>query len=451
MNKKQVLDWLIRDCDEKSDSYLHYLDRDGTPLQELLDELGNRQAGAYTAPSELAKEPGRAIASLGRLYRNSVTCVSLVLNREFPDRYLFYRVSDLERAIFDGLDFLSEIEPSFQLPFQKIGRKGLNNYLALNTSLLEFARKTWPKLKRPGQKILYFLYYGLGQLFSPPNEYNRYWIMVTKPDYFHHLDSKETILDWSGRSDMREGDVVFIYRTAPRSAITDVFRVAGRPDFDPYGAWDGFWVNLRRVGRVDDIPYRDLRDDPVTGEWGLVKRGFVGTVTEPVPYAAYNRILERIGDEKCRKYRLVPEEVPAGGVVGQFSTERHFEDDIVEPIVKQWGFRRERQYLCRVCLGTQYVRPRVDYFVSDSAGPLTVIENKLKIANENELRTATEQAKSYALLLGLPSFVVASPEGWRLFRLCKGQEELVQVVCGEDVKDLGTIEKLRTAILNLRR
>jgi hypothetical protein len=111
----------------------------------------------------------------------------------------------------------------------------------------------------------------------------------------------------------------------------------------------------------------------------------------------------------------------------------------------------DRQHTCKVCIGTQYVRPRIDYFVSDSAGPLTLIEDKLKISNDKELRAAVEQARSYALLVGLQSFIVASPEAWRLYRIDKGHEELVHTVCGPDIQNLQSVEMLRKLIIDIRR
>jgi hypothetical protein len=109
---------------------------------------------------------------------------------------------------------------------------------------------------------------------------------------------------------MSPGDVVFMYKTAPRSAITDVFRVVDSPRFDPYGAWDGFWVEIKRVGGIPDIPFRQLANDEVTSKWGMVRRQFIGTVTEPIPYPVYNQLLKFMGQPLQTKYQLRPE----GGV-----------------------------------------------------------------------------------------------------------------------------------------
>jgi hypothetical protein len=93
------------------------------------------------------------------------------------------------------------------------------------------------------------------------------------------------------------------------------------------------------------------------------------------------------------------------------------------------------------------VTGRIDFLVSDGAGLLTLFENKLRVATEQQLQKAVDQAKSYALMLGLPSFVVASPEGLRLYSLSQAEETLV----GEMSPGAGKSEEesFRSAILGL--
>jgi hypothetical protein len=64
------------------------------------------------------------------------------------------------------------------------------------------------------------------------------------------------------------------------------------------------------------------------------------------------------------------------------------------------------------------------------------------------LEPAVDQAKSYALLLGLPSFVVASPEGMWVYALDKAQEKLVSPLPANVMNPEGEIKSL---LLGLRR
>ena len=69
----------------------------------------------------------------------------------------------------------------------------------------------------------------------------------------------------------------------------------------------------------------------------------------------------------------------------------------------------------------------------DEAGPLTLFEDKLRILNDQALARARDQGKSYALMLGLPSFVVAAPEGLWIYALQGNREELALKLTGEEL------------------
>ena len=161
------------------------------------------------------------IPVLREYFKDNVTFISAVLNHYFPKQYFFYRVSKLEEEIFEGIQFFSEIVPEFDtLRFPRVGRTGFSRYLKLNEALLKFARRHWPKLTQT--RLAYFLYQGLGDLFLEKSDHNRYWVAAAGDDYFWALDSEDEI-DWSSRKEMNPGDLVFMYRKAPRSAITDIY------------------------------------------------------------------------------------------------------------------------------------------------------------------------------------------------------------------------------------
>lgn len=80
-----------------------------------------------------------------------------------------------------------------------------------------------------------------------------------------------------------------------------------------------------------------------------------------------------------------------------------------------------------------------------------MFENKLKILHdkgEEDLQQAMEQGKSYALMLGLPSFVVASPEGLWIYSLQRNTETLEKHIPLEELD--AREEDARRLLLKLR-
>ena len=415
MNKQLLLDYALKNVDSST----HRSTYRRSTLEDQMFELYNRRENAYIyPPASLPHDPEEALAIVRDLYKDDVSRISLVLNHFLPHDFLFYRVSKLEQEIFQAFDFFSEVVPEFNFQFSQIGKKGLDRYLALNKVLLRFGRRQWPRVGDLQPRIHRLLYDNFAKLFLQTNEYNRYWINVTREE-----PRKKDV--WSGRKDMRQGDLVFMYQVAPTKAITDLYRLGGDPWFDPWGAWDGLWVDIERICSVPNISIADMKDDPLLSDWSVVRRSFQGIVTEAVPHSCYNRLLALIPEQFRQQHDLRPEQVAELGGSGQFTSEEQFEDKIIEPLLRNWGLRFQRQVRCKCHFGTQDINGFIDFLVSDQAGPVTLFEDKLKIINETQLQKAIDQAKSYALLIGLPSFVVASPEGLRLYRLSMNQETLV--------------------------
>lgn len=349
--------------------------------------------------------------------------ISRVLNYLFPDQYLFYRFSKLEEEIFLAFDYFSSFVPAFEFSFSKVGRTGFDRYLELNTTLLDVFNTMYPEIVNPQARVAWFLYEGLGRLFTEKSDYSRYWIMATREENWAELDSNND-LNWSARKEMQPGDLVFIYTTAPRSAITDIFEVQGEPNFEPWAPWEGFWADLSRVCRIEDITFADLRNDPVLKSWGVVRKQFQGVIVEALPHSIYNRLLETIPEGTRSLHNLEFEPTANMGRSGQFASESDFEDQVIEPLLRRWGLDYQRQYRCHFRFGRQDLPGLVDFVVRDGRGPITLFENKFRIRNDKGLKEAADQGKSYALMLGLPSFVVASPEGLWIYSLDRNQESL---------------------------
>lgn len=465
MNGLHVLNLLLDNAEQYSSEFYggSYAYDPKTGIDDLLLELNNRRPLQLQPDfAEIIKTFRKnntneelIVSYLRNIFKNDISSISLVLNYLRPEKYLFYRVSMLENEIFAGFKFLSNILDEFNLPFSKIGegKNSYNNYIQLNDSLHSFANEAWQDLKDPKiiqQRIHYFLYQGLGNLFLTKNDYNQYWIMATGEQNFKSLDTKPEV-NWSGREEMQEGDLVFMYRQTPRKAIADLYYVSQEPWFDPFGGWTGFWVPLRKITSIKDITMVDMKHDEVLKQWSFVKTSSQGVSTAPMPYFAYNRLLELIDENIKKEFNLTPEITTISAQtknIIEFKDEKDFEDKVIDPLLKRWGFKHHRQYPCEFAIGSQHHTCQVDFLVKDSNNEnITLFEDKIRIANEKELNRAVLQAKSYALQLGMGGFIVASPEGFWIYKLSRNKEELIDVISSDKVKE---IEEMKSLILGLK-
>jgi hypothetical protein len=459
VDEKMVLDWLVEDTRQNAG-------RDFRPVRDLskaLCYINNEEEKPL--PDSLPRDEAAMVRRLRDWFNDNVTFISLVLHHHFPDRYLFYRVSSLEPEIFGGLKFLKSAAPQFDLGFSKVGRTGFSRYRQLNQALLDFARKRWPRARDPQKMLTYFLYDGLGRLFreKPALQRRRYWMLGVKERFFEGLDTDRDLV-WSGREEMQAGDLAFVYRAKPVSAITDIYQLKGEPRFDPWSGWRGFLVDVEKVCAVEPISFARMDETDVLKDWGIVRRNFVGTTAEPVPPIVYNRLLDLIGLDLQAKHNLerepeispvtpsspYPATWPTPELSGRFGLEAEFEDKVIRPLLKGWGFMPEGQYTCPAWIGSQEHLLRVDFLVSNDEGPVTLFEDKLRIISDEDLKPAVRQAKSYALLLGLSSFVVAAPEGMWLYALDRNQERLVEQLPVVQARE--QLEKrFKDLLLSLRR
>lgn len=444
MNKHMLVDLLTTEASKNAESYYRGLLQSKHPLEML---IGRRD---LPTTFDIPNDPDKAFTDFSLRFKSNADVTSFLLNKYFPEQYFYFRPSKLNPEIFTGLDYLWEIFepwlPGLTFPWPRVTQQGIDAYLVLNQAMLCLAHHAWPSVRKPQAYIAYFLYQGLGRLFLEKNDYNRYWIMATSEANFKELDRGSTT--WSGRKEMQPGDLIFFYRMSPRKAITDIFQVVREPYFTPYWDWE-FAVDIKRVCLLPDIPFSTLKNDPALSEASFVKVQFQGVSTEALPHRYYNRLLDFIPDTIKNQYQLSPEPVAAVSESGQFAYEADFEEVVIEPLLKRWGFRFARQYPCRFQVGSSTHNTRVDFLVQDEKGPLTLFEDKLQIINEtHELQPARDQGKSYALMLGLSSFVVASPEGLWIYSLKKNVEKLELHMTWDDFKN--TDDRVRTLLLKLR-
>ncbi len=453
MNDELILNWLIEDVKRNAER-CYDVDVWKRDLKVLLSGInsGRDISLPLVVTSKDIVDEGAVISILKETFKNNISNISLTLNYLYPQKYLFYRVSFLENEIFAGFKFFSQIYEKFQFSFSKIGhnKNSFENYLILNEALLSFSHDTWPNLEDPKsiqKRINYFLFDVLAPLFFDKNNYNRYWILVSSPKDFSSLDN-EIETTWSGRKEMQIGDLVFMYRQSPRKAITEIYKVSGKPYFDAYLGWGGFYVPLRKITSIRDITMIEMKHDLVLNNWSFVKAQSQGVTAGTIPYSIYNRLLEKIGKEVYERLGLSPESIGQEATSGTYSSEEEFEDKIIEPLLKHWRLKFKRQYPCYFTVGSQYHTCYVDFIIQDEKGDLTLFEDKLEIVNESQLKKAVLQAKSYSLLLGMKSFVVASPEGFWIYRVERNQEILLNNIKTNKLDECE--ELMRNLIIKIR-
>jgi hypothetical protein len=108
--------------------------------------------------------------------------------------------------------------------------------------------------------------------------------------------------------------------------------------------------------------------------------------------------------------------------------EQAFEDAVIIPLLDAWGWTYRRQVTCPLRADKPVARGRVDIlaYTDDAITPLTLFENKRQIASSGALQQAVAQARGYAEVFRMVSFVVAAPVGMWVYRLDGGRAELVQ-------------------------
>lgn len=425
MNKRLLLFDLLTNVEKVQEDFAPKIDS----IPDQLFELQNRRSDAITTlpwGSQSPPDSGVAVDALRKHFGDRVTLVSFVLSQTFPQEFLFFRTGDLENAIFDGFAFFSDVWPELAFEFPRVGRTGFDRYLVLNRALRELAAEVWTEADHPQSRILAFLYDQLALLFTIPTDYNRYWLAAGRPENL--IQEQDVKVGekryWSGKKEMLEDDLVFLYTMSPVKAFTGLYKVTDFPRPDPWGGWDGLWIDLEKLADVRGVSFAQMKADPVLSQWGPVLRNFQGTVTEPVPHAVYNRLIELM-PEVATELELEPEPLSSIAESGTYASEADFEAKVVEPLLRGWGFHFTQQAQCRFQFGVNEHCGRIDFLVRNARGTITLVESKLRILNDDDLTRAAAQAKSYALMEGLTSFIVAAPEGFWCYSLDRNREELV--------------------------
>jgi hypothetical protein len=123
--------------------------------------------------------------------------------------------------------------------------------------------------------------------------------------------------------------------------------------------------------------------------------------------------------------RVTPPDLARVQILHVYDTEAQFEELYVMPWIEYLGWRSIPQHTVELRIGSSSKSLYVDQVIVDEGEKFALIECKRKIKSKSQLKDATEQAKSYALLLGFTVFLVMAPEGLWIYSLDRNKEKLV--------------------------
>jgi len=105
----------------------------------------------------------------------------------------------------------------------------------------------------------------------------RYWLLVSRPEYFAELEEAATdgaVLEWSVPGELRPGDLVLLYRTRPASDISYVLRAQERARPDLIWKWVANFHPCLPLGKP--LKLKELRAAPRLANWTALRRNFQG-------------------------------------------------------------------------------------------------------------------------------------------------------------------------------
>jgi hypothetical protein len=221
------------------------------------------------------------------------------------------------------------------------------------------------------------------------------------------------------------------------------------------------WTEITDKLAIPPLSLKEMKADPVLGQWSLVKRSFQGLTKHQVADDIWQRIKQVIAAKDPEAGRLLTEFAHAAeGVrvikgLGEGLSEKEFEEKLAIPLLKSLGWDVGRtilpQYEIAIKVGSgRPHRVRADFVGfrdALSSEALLVIESKRRIQSGEELRVAVEQCESYAGKLRCQRFVVAAPEGMWVYTLnFPGQSTQLTYVEFEGDISHAMIEKLKPLI-----
>lgn len=387
----------------------------GTLFQEVVDEL------TQESPAEATDNMTLSVHDL----LAQVAELSVALYSCFPDYFIPY--------FFAGQFYLLEqICRTFEIPLPDVpAKKDFNRRVAYYAELCKGLYEFRQSCRLSPAELCAFLYSFAPNLIITETEDElpspmKIWIVgggVDSNGDFEFLDeaTASTVSRWQGNVDTRRGDIVLVYCVAPRSYIHSIWRAKIDGFNDPLAYYyNRVW--LCDPIKTKPVTYTDLRNDPLLAQNGLVRRSMQGVNGCRFTNSEYEAILQLLvhkGQDVSRLPRLDAIREIGEGML-QLQDERDVEIHLVEPLLTRLGFAETdwmRQMPLRMGRGER-IYPDYAFFPVQRRGEEQanmVLETKYRLKTQRELFLAYSQAKSYALRLQAPIFVVAAVEGIWIF------------------------------------
>lgn len=253
----------------------------------------------------------------------------------------------------------------------------------------------------------------------------RFWTYVTRPEYYMEdpedpdspdkfgpvITNESEIREdynfwrWSGNKHMKLGDLIFLYRTAPKKDIKYVFQALSDAynwpdeDYDPEDApWE--WACDIVLIEIFEHPLslKEMRADPILSEWSAVRCSMQSSTFRMTP-EQWHRVFELVHEKgDITGIEVIEPAAIDYAIPKKFKEEKEIEEIIVQnlpKLFKKEGFRLKlyrhsdgksgRQFGCKN-IG------KIDILAEDKkTGALVVIEIKKDIAG----RSVAGQIDSY--------------------------------------------------------
>lgn len=343
----------------------------------------------------------------------SMTEVSTWLSVLYPDFFVPYLYN---RGFYE----LSQVCQQFDIFLPTLPKKSKHKeramyYLEVCRSLQDF--KTFNKLSN--SELCAFLYdyaprhvrEDEGQLPAPVKAWFVGGAGTGGDAEFLEKATKDSFTFWQGSEDIRRGDIVLMYCRAPKSYIQSIW-IAQRDGFsDPFFYHYGC-VYLSNCIKVKPISHNELKENKIWSTNATVRRNLQGISGDPISFQEYEEmlaILKSKGQNLAELPKLASFQLKSSELI---SNERQVEVFLVEPLLEKLGYTSKdwvRQMAVRMGRGE---RNYPDYafnatIIRGKEKADWLLEAKFHIKNQNELKDAFYQVRSYALRLQAAIIVIA--------------------------------------------
>lgn len=347
--------------------------------------------------------------------------ISAGFHLAFPDQFA---------PFFFGrkFDLFSMVCRRYGIPIPDLPRKLRNReratyYLAVNDELQKFRKEA----RLSPNEFNAFLYdYAIKDCeqdqpakaeIPPPT---RIWFVIGGTggpwdhEYVEQVDENSTSI-WQGNIDTRPGDIVVMYMASPKKAIHSIWRATSYGFIDPFF----YYYSAMRVAspiKIPPIPFSEIAAHPVFKGTPAIRARFQGRSGSELRIEEYNAICEMAKKKGFDVSQLpaAPEPIKLPNV--EIQNERDVEEKLLEPLLAKLGFDEEdweRQVSLKVGRKDRVIP---DYALLPSRSGKNIsakamIEAKHNVVSEKDRNDASDQARSYAKLLGVSRMGIVAKQG----------------------------------------